>query len=241
MLTTVTSTEKRATKRKGNGLDGNGHRSNGYRGGGGRGSGGGDGGGGGGGNRDDDAGYSASKRHRAGLWVALASILMLFGALAGAYVVLAGSSKDWLPVATPHFIWLSTAFILLSSAAFEAARRQLERNNDQGYQRWLLLTVALGTAFLVSQVLAWRELAAQGLYSTVNAYRAFFYILTGTHGVHLFGGLLGLFYLLVRAYRAPMDVQTEEGRATTVSIVALYWHFMDVLWVGLLMLLLLWK
>lgn len=238
MVTTVTSTEKPATERKGSGLDGNGHRGDGHRGGGG---GGGGGNGGEGGNRDDGAYHDSPRRYRVGMWVALASILMLFGALVSAYVALSGSSESWRPVATPPFIWLSTAFILLSSVTFEAARRCLKREDERGYRRWLLFTLLLGTGFLVSQLLAWRQLTAQGFYLTVNPYSSFFYLLTGTHAVHLLGGLSGLCYLLFPARGKRKGVQTEQGREAVASMTALYWHFMDVLWIGLLLLFLLWR
>ncbi|MBA3442445.1 MAG: heme-copper oxidase subunit III [Pyrinomonadaceae bacterium] len=238
MITTVTSPEDRVAKRKGSGLDGNSHRRNGYRGGGGKGGGGGNGGEGG--NHDDDARNASPKRHRIGMCVALASILMLFGALISAYVALAGSSEHWRSVAGSPFIWLSTVFILLSSGTFEAGRRCLKRGNGQGYRRWLLLTVVLGTGFLVSQLLAWQQLADQGLYLRANPYSAFFYLLTGTHGVHLLGGLSGLYYLLFVAGGNRKEEQADQRQEAAASIMALYWHFMDALWVGLL-LLLLWK
>lgn len=239
MVTTITSTEERVAKRKGGGHGGNGHRNGGHRGGGGRGGGGGNGGEGG--DHDDGANHSSPKRYRVGMWVALASILMLFGTLVGAYVVLSNSSKSWHPVATPSFIWLSTVFILLSSGTFEAARRCLKRENERGYWRWLLLTLLLGTGFLVSQLLAWQQLAAGGLYLTDNPYSSFFYLLTGTHAVHLLGGLSGLSYLLFLARGKHRDVRAEQAQEAAASVTALYWHFMDALWIGLLMLLLLWR
>ena len=171
----------------------------------------------------------------------MASILMLFGALASAYVATSGSSKNWRPIAAPPSIWLSTVLILLSSGTFEAARRCLKREDERGYERWLVFTLLLGAGFLGSQLLAWQQLAAQGLYLTVNPYSSFFYLFTGTHGVHLLGGLSGLCYLLVRARGRHKGVRAGHGHEAAASITALYWHFMDALWIGLFLLLLLWR
>ena len=235
MVTTITSTEERVAKRERSGHGGNGHRNGGHRGGGGRGGG---GNGGEGSDHDDGADHASPRRYRVGMWVALASILMLFGTLVGAYVVLSSSSKSWHPVATPPFIRLSTVLILLSSGTFEAARRCLKQENERGYRQWLVLTLLLGTGFLVSQLLAWQQLAAEGLYLADNQYSSFFYLLTGTHAVHLLGGLSGLSYLLFLARGKYGDVRAQQAAA---SVTALYWHFMDALWIGLLLLLLLWR
>ncbi len=183
-----------------------------------------------------------------GMWVALGAIVMMFTALTSAYIVRAGISNDWQPLARPGLLWLSTGLILASSGSFEIARRSLKRKNEQAYASWLLLTVLLGIGFLVSQLLAWRELVAQGIYIASNPHSSFFYLLTGVHGLHLLGGILALDYLLIRTWRphgsngSSSNVESEalRKRQTAADVVALYWHFMDGLWVSLFLLLLLW-
>ena len=121
----------------------------------------------------------------------------------------------------------------------------MKRGNEQAYSRWLLLTVVLGVSFLGAQWLAWRELVAQGVYIATNPHSSFFYLLTGTHGVHLLVGILALDYLLLRARRrsGSGDSQSEDSvkRQTAADVVALYWHFMGGLWVYLFLLLFLWR
>jgi len=182
-----------------------------------------------------------ANRYRIGMWVALASIAMMFTALSSAYIVRAGSSNDWQALSMPRLLILSTGLILVSSAAIETARRKLKATLSSEYSRWLLITAALGLAFLVSQFLAWRQLVRQGIYVSSNPHSSFFYLLTATHAVHLFGGLLALSFLWFRS-RRPVHTKIETAkRQAGADAVTIYWHFMDALWIYLFLLLFLWR
>lgn len=184
---------------------------------------------------------SAGSRYRTGMWVAMASILMLFTALTSAYIVRAASSNDWQPLTMPRILLFSTALIVISSGTLEAARRRLKDASNTAHRRWLVLTVALGIGFLLSQLLAWRQLVRQGIYVSSNPHSSFFYLLTATHGVHLLGGLVALVYLSLRTRAAKenqLAVVKAQGAADAVT---LYWHFMDVLWLYLFVLLFFWR
>jgi len=85
-------------------------------------------------------------RYRLGMWVGLASIVMLFTSLSSAYVVRSGVMIDWFPIAVPRVMFGSTALILLSSVSIEIARRKLKRGFPESYSRYLLLTTVLGLA-----------------------------------------------------------------------------------------------
>lgn len=169
-------------------------------------------------------------RYSLGVWVGLAGILMMFTGLTSAYIVRSGLAQDWRQLAMPRILLFSTAVLLVSSGTLELARRQI--SDSVRRQRWLLLTAGLGFVFLAAQVVAWRELAAQGVYLATDPHRAFYYVLTATHGLHLLGGLLALVYLLIRRQRQ------SKGKLEAVSV---YWHFMDVLWIFLFLLLFLWR
>lgn len=184
---------------------------------------------------------TSANRYRIGMWVALASILMLFTALTSAYIVRAASSNDWRPIAMPRILLLSTALIILSSATIEAARRKLKDGLASIHWRWLLATVVLGAAFFLSQLIAWRQLVRQGVYIASNPHSAFFYLLTATHGVHLLGGMLALIYVLIRTRKTPEADGAQAKRRASTDAVTLYWHFMDGLWIYLFLLLFLWK
>jgi cytochrome c oxidase subunit III len=223
MATTVTSTRP-LTKTgfgggpKNGGPDGNGAKRNGH-------------------DRDLPSLQSSANRYRIGMWVGIASILMMFTALSSAYIVRAASSSDWQPLTMPRILLLSTGLILVSSVTLETARRKLKESAGKSHKQWLLLTVALGVGFVISQILAWRQLVRQGVYVSTNPHSSFFYLLTAAHGVHLLGGLMALAYLVLRR-RAP------EGNALALTkaqagadAVTLYWHFMDFLWLYLFVLL----
>lgn len=184
---------------------------------------------------------SRSNRYRIGMWVGLASIAMMFTSLSSAYIVRYASANDWLPLAVPRAMFASTALIVISSITIELARRKLKRSFQDAYRRYLLFTVLLGLAFLVSQLISWRQLARQGIYLASNPHSSFFYLLTGAHAVHLFGGLLALAFLWLRWRREVSGSALIAKRQATTDAVTIYWHFMDGLWIYLFLLLFLWR
>ena len=182
------------------------------------------------------------QHYRIGMWMALAAIAMMFAALTSAYVMRAGT-QGWQEMALPRLLWLSTALILASSVVFEIARRALRRDDERTYRRWLALALVLGLGFLVSQLMAWRQLVAEGVYLASNPHSSFFYLLTGLHGLHLAGGIAGLSYLLWRTTRTLVRPSTAEvkKRRAVADAVGIYWHFMDGLWVYIFALLFIWR
>jgi cytochrome c oxidase subunit III len=195
--------------------------------------------GGGGGGGGDDGGHDG-----AGLLAMrflLVSITMLFVTIGVAYHERAKAPAHWQHIHVPPLLWLSTALILASTWTLELARGAFDRKNSLRYARWLELTVAIGLAFLVSQVFALRELAGQGIYLRHNPHSSLFYVLTGAHGLHLLGGIGALTYLLIRATRRPevvlFDFRRQRSRTAAAS---LYWHFLAGIWLCLFLALLFW-
>src|SRR5262249_32621195 len=170
--------------------------------------------------------------------LALASILMLFVALSSVYVMREGESQGWRPIVMSSLLLPNTLVLLLSSCTLELARNALKRNGTSSFRRWLTLSTLLGLGFLVGQLEVWRTLVAQGIYLGSNPHSSFFYLLTGAHGAHLIGGVLALGCLMIRAWR-PTSKTTSTS--TALGVVALYWHFMDGLWIYLLLLLFVWR
>ena len=179
-------------------------------------------------------------RYRTAAWVAIGGILMLFVALTSAYIVRSASSNDWRAISLPKILWLSTALLVVSSGSIEIARRSLKEKANS-YSAWLITTLGLGSAFVISQFIAWRQLARQGVYLAANPYNSFFYLFTAAHGLHVLGGLCGLIYLVVRTRTARPTAEGEMRRLGAAEAVTIYWHFMDVLWIGLFLLLMFWK
>jgi len=181
-----------------------------------------------------------ANRYRVGTWVGLASVAMLFTALSSAYIVRAGASTDWVTITMPRVLILSTVLILISSVTMEISRRNLKQSSLSGYGRWLLITMLLGLGFLASQLVAWRQLARQGVYVATNPHSSFFYLLTAAHAVHLGGGLLALIFLWTRS-RFLTETKVTAQRLAAADAVTIYWHFMDALWIYLFLLLFLWR
>jgi cytochrome c oxidase subunit 3 len=203
--------------------------------------GGGPGGGGPGGGGENPRRFSP-ERYRIGVLVGIASILMMFTALASAFIVRSGmpTTVDWRGGQMPTFVYLSTALIVLSSLTFLRARSSLAHSEEAGYRLWLTVTLLLGLGFLAAQLLAWRQLVVAGVYLASNPHSSFFYVLTGLHAIHLTGGILALAYLVwfVRRARGP---ESDVKRRALTDAVGIYWHFMDVLWVFLFLLLFFWR
>ena len=160
-----------------------------------------------------------------GMAFGLAAIAMLFVAFTTTYLGHRGDG-EWKPVPLPWVLWLDTGILIASSVAVEWARRQLKSGDTIGFSRALTAGGALGVAFLTGQLLAWQQLARQGVYLSSHPHSSFFYLLTGAHGVHLLGGLVAFAVLLPRVWRGAF---TPPG-PVAVNVVSTYWHFLTGLW-----------
>ena len=197
------------------------------------------------------------RRARLGLLVALTPVLMLFVSFSSAYIVRQGLPtidprtnqlvRDWIPVTLPRLLLINTAVLILSSLFMEMARRQIKGQvtlasetsvpgvsaGDQTRIPWLSMTLVLGLVFLFGQWTAWRQLAANGFYVATTPSSSFVYLLTGTHAIHLMGGVLALFI----AGFASLLRRSVATRSIVVDVTAWYWHFMAGLWIYILCLL----
>ena len=181
-------------------------------------------------------GTPSPNRFYTGIALGIVSILMFFMALASAYLVRRGTSGDWIPVHLPAVLWLNTIALIGSSFTLERARRALTRLDLSGFRTLWTITTGLGVLFLMGQLIAWRQLVAQGVFMASNPASSFFYIFTAAHGVHLLGGVGALLYVLIRKFdNAGITLPTAA------EVASYYWHFMDGLWIFLLALLYLGK
>ena len=192
--------------------------------------------GGGGGNSSLPEYRISGRTYQLGMWFALTGIAMLFAAFTSAMVVRRGMSFDWVSIAVPGLLWVNTGILLASSLTLEFSRRALSAHAVVNFIRWLAATVALGVAFLAGQLVVWRELAARGVYLATNPSSSFFYVLTAAHGVHLLGGVLALGYVVLHSVRMARG----RERRTALDVTAIYWHFMDALWIYIFFLLTRW-
>ncbi|MFB3921333.1 MAG: heme-copper oxidase subunit III [Terriglobia bacterium] len=174
-----------------------------------------------------------ARTYKIAMWMALTAIVMFFAAITSALIVRKGLSDDWVATPLPRVLWLNMVILLASSATLELSRRGLMERARKQFAFWLYATAGLGMLFLAGQLVAWRELAARGVYLASNPSSSFFYLFTAAHGLHLLGGVIALLYVVTRA-RA---IAAGRERRTAVDVAAIYWHFMDGLWIYILLLL----
>jgi len=188
--------------------------------------------GGDGGDGDSSAAGSTPQRaYITGMFIALAGILMFFMAFVSAYIVRKDMPNSaWVPLQIPRLLWLNTLILIASSFTLARAHNRSTAKDEDGFRHWWATTTFLGILFVAGQILAWRQLAAQGIFLATNPSSSFFYVFTAAHGVHLLGGILALLYVQFRATR-------RVTRSTAIEVVSMYWHFMDGLWVFLFLLL----
>lgn len=179
----------------------------------------------------------AVHRYKLGVSIGFGGIIMIFAALTSAMVVRSGLSDDWKSFGLPSVLWFSTIALLVSSFTVEKAKRALRNSNEKGLKTWLAVTTVLGVSFLVSQWMGWLNLTERGLYLAANPSHSFFYVFTVGHGLHLLGGLLAIGYVTGRVWCG----HHWATRSAAIEAAALYWHFMDALWLYLFVLLLVWR
>jgi cytochrome c oxidase subunit 3 len=189
-------------------------------------------GGGGDGDRSGRPRKPPQGRYSTAITLGMISILMFFLVPSTAFIVLEHTSETWVPVHLPKILWLNTAILLVSSYTLEKARKRLLAADLPGFRRLWRATTILGIAFLVGQLIAWLQLVASGVYIATNQATSFFYILTAAHALHLLGGIAALLYVAIHDFE-----RGEISRQTAVRITGYYWHFLDGLWVFLVLLL----
>ncbi|HEU0367693.1 MAG TPA: cytochrome c oxidase subunit 3 [Candidatus Acidoferrum sp.] len=194
-----------------------------------------DGGGddGGGGEHAPEPRPPGSKKFSIAVLIGMVSIVMLFLVLTAAFVELRVQHlHTWIGIRIPKILWANTVVLLLSSATLEMARRKLRLDDAAGFRWMWALTTALGILFVGGQVIAWWQLAQQGVYVTSRLATSFFYVFTALHAVHLLGGVCALLYVALHKFDAA-----RVSRSLAAQLASYYWHFMDGLWVFLLALL----
>jgi len=181
-------------------------------------------------------GSSSARKYAIAIALAMVAILVFFMAIVAAFLVLRTTSDKWITFRVPLLLWFNTAVLLSSSGTLELARKRLAVFDQNGFKKLWMLTTILGIVFVLGQIIAWRELVASGIHGSTSLAAAFFYVFTVAHAVHLFGGICALLYVGLRKFR-----HSEVTRAAAAEVASYYWHFMDGLWVFLLMLLYLGK
>lgn len=170
--------------------------------------------------------------HKFALWVACGSILMMFAGLTSAYIV-RQAAGNWLEFRLPDLFFLNTGVILLSSIALQASYVAFKNGNALRYRLLMVSGFSLGIGFLVIQYLGWQELMAIGVPLKTNPSGDFVYVISGLHAAHVVGGIGALVVALLHAFLLKFNPTNARKRRFELTLT--YWHFVDFLWVYLLL------
>ncbi len=171
------------------------------------------------------------------LYISMVGMLMIFASLTSAYIV-RQKKGDWLNFELPQMFYISTAIIIISSVSINWALAAAKKNDFKSVKWAALTTLLLGIAFTITQFQAWGALVDQkvffaGKYS--NASGSFLYVLTGLHLAHLFGGIIAVFVVWIKSIQQKYNSENLLG----IRLCAIFWHFLDLLWIYLFVFLLL--
>lgn len=169
---------------------------------------------------------------KVGLGVFLAVVGALFALFISAYSMRMGMS-DWRSVPMPRLLWPNTGMLIMSSVALQWAVVAARRGDEDVVRVSLLAGGFFAVAFLAGQLWVWRQLEESGYLLAGNPANAFFYLITGLHGLHMLGGLVALGRTTDHAWRGEAPAETRLG----VELCASYWHFLLLVWLVLLNLL----
>jgi heme/copper-type cytochrome/quinol oxidase subunit 3 len=165
-----------------------------------------------------------------GMWILIASECLLFGSLIVTYLIYRNASVSGptpqevldIPVTT-----ISTFVLLMSSFSIVLALHGIQHNNIRQFRVWILITAVGGLTFLGFQTYEFTEFVHKGLGLSTNVFGGAFFMLTGTHGTHVAVGVIWLLSLYFSSIRGRL----KEDAALKVDTMALYWHFVDVVWI----------
>ena len=167
------------------------------------------------------------------MWAACASIVMMFAGLSSAYIV-KRSQTNWLTFDIPLIFWYSTAVIILSSFTLVLSRKAFINREMISYKKWLAATTFLGIVFVLLQYIGFTHLWASGITLTRNVSFSFLYIIVGLHAVHVMGGVVALIIMYLKSF----STRRKNYTSISIDLMNTYWHFVDLLWVYLLLFLL---
>jgi cytochrome c oxidase subunit III len=167
--------------------------------------------------------------HKFTLWVAIASIVMMFAGLTSAFIVKANQTNFKL-ITIPKVFWISTAVILISSITLQAGLRAFKQRAMSQYRVLMAVTLILGVVFVILQWMGFDELWATGITFQGSGAGQFLYVIFGLHAIHVVGGVIVLIVMLLKAFSAKVKLYSS----VPLEVTATYWHFVDLLWIYLL-------
>ncbi len=183
-------------------------------------------GGGGGDDQDHRRPQSTGGPGMLGIVTLICASAMTFAAMVGAMIFRRSLNNDWHSLPVPRILWWNTLALIISSITIDAARRFLRHDRRRLFNWYWSAGCGLGTLFLIGQALAWRELYQRGFFLADGVSNAFFYVITWAHAAHVVGALIAVYYVEFRALRFELGL----SRRNLVTISAVFWHFLDAMW-----------
>jgi cytochrome c oxidase subunit 3 len=168
-----------------------------------------------------------------GMVLFIASEVMFFGGLFGAYFTIRSAAPEWPPPDTPHlsaaYAAVLTAILVTSSVTMQLGVWAIRKNEQRRLLLFLAVSLVLGLIFLCLQAYEYANLIEEGMTLSSGVFGSTFYTLTGFHGAHVAGGAAFILIVLLRARSGQFTARYHD----TVEMASYYWHFVDVVWIGL--------
>jgi cytochrome c oxidase subunit 3 len=167
--------------------------------------------------------------HKFTLWVGLASIIMMFAGFTSAYII-KRNQGNWVNFDLPKVFWFSTAVIIVSSITLWLAHTAFKNREMLKYRNLVVVTLLLGVLFIVLQIIGFRQLWVSGMTLKANVSFSFLYVIVGLHALHVLGGIIALLVMFAKAF----SKRVRNYDIVPVEVISTYWHFVDFLWIYLL-------
>ncbi len=182
-------------------------------------------------------GTATEKNNRAKkmmLWFGIVSLIMAFAGWTSAYIV-SSKREDWLDnIDLPQAFFISTALIVLSSITYILAKKSVKSGNQKMASNWLLITLGLGVTFIVLQFIGFSQMLESGYYftgPTSNIKMSYIFLIAFVHILHVVAGLISLLVVIVQQFKGKYNSENMLG----IELGASFWHFLDILWVYLIL------
>jgi cytochrome c oxidase subunit 3 len=172
-----------------------------------------------------------------GMLLFLASLTMLFGASIIGYLVVRFRQPEWPPPNMPDLpagLWISTIILILCSISIHFALTAIKNDHQFGLRKWISITTFLAILFLIFQTINWWLLIQIEFTANINLYAFTFFMLTGLHALHVIGGIIQLSIVMYKSFNQQYNSNYYPG----ILYSAMYWHFLDGIWITMFILLL---
>ncbi len=168
------------------------------------------------------------------LWFGIVSLIMAFAGWTSAYIV-SSKRKDWLDtIELPQAFFISTVIIVLSSLTYILAKGAVKKDDQKKATTWLLVTLGLGIGFILLQFYGFSQMLETGYYftgPTSNIKMSYIFLIAFVHILHVVAGLISLLVVLYNQLRGKYTSTNFLG----LELGATFWHFLDILWVYLIL------